>query len=120
MMQVSTESEVLTDAAWALSYLSDGEETRIQSVIDTGVLPSLLKHVTHPFLSIVIPCLRTLGNIVTGSDFQTDTVLALPGCLQTIFSLLSHDKRSVRREACWTLSNIAAGNESQIRILISQ
>lgn len=119
MMTVSTESEVLTDAAWALSYLSDGEEQRIQLVIDTGVLPHLLKHVTHPFLSIVIPCLRTLGNIVTGSDVQTDTVLSMPNCLQTIFSLLNHEKRSVRREACWTLSNIAAGNEDQIRQLIS-
>jgi len=28
--------EVLSDAAWALSYLSDGSDSRIQSIIDTG------------------------------------------------------------------------------------
>lgn len=39
--------EVLTDATWALSYLSDGSDSRIQCVIDTGCVPrlvSLLKY----------------------------------------------------------------------------
>ena len=34
--------EVLTDATWALSYLSDGSDNRIQSVIDTGCVPRLV------------------------------------------------------------------------------
>jgi hypothetical protein len=33
----STDEEVLTDACWALSYLSDGSNDKIQAVIEAGV-----------------------------------------------------------------------------------
>ncbi len=62
------DSEVLTDAAWAISYLSDGDEARIDLIIKTGIIPHLIKLLDHPYLSILIPSLRTLGNIVTGND----------------------------------------------------
>jgi len=31
---------------------------------------------------------------------------------------LSHRKRSIRKEACWTISNITAGNEKQIQMVL--
>ena len=34
--------EVLLDAAWALSYLSDGRDSRIQSIIGIGCVPRLV------------------------------------------------------------------------------
>lgn len=33
----STDEEILSDACWTLSYLSDGPNDRIQSIIDAGV-----------------------------------------------------------------------------------
>lgn len=75
VIKEETDSEVLTDALWALSYLSDGDEARIDMVIETNIIPSLVDLLTHPFLPIVIPCLRTLGNIVTGNDAQTNQVI---------------------------------------------
>lgn len=39
----SNDDEVLTDACWALSYLSDGTNDKIQAVIDAGVCPRLVE-----------------------------------------------------------------------------
>ena len=39
----SQDEEVLTDAYWALSYLSDGTNDKIQAVIESGVFPRLVE-----------------------------------------------------------------------------
>lgn len=114
----SQDEEVLTDACWALSYLSDGTNDKIQSVIESGVFPRLVELLTHPSASVLIPALRTVGNIVTGDDLQTQCVIdhqALP-CLLNL--LTTNHKKSIKKEACWTISNITAGNRDQIQAVI--
>ena len=39
----SNDEEVLTDACWALSYLSDGTNDKIQEVIQAGVCRRLVE-----------------------------------------------------------------------------
>jgi hypothetical protein len=119
VIQEEVDAEVLTDAAWAMSYLSDGDEHRINMVIQTGIVPALVKHLDNPFLSILIPILRTLGNIVTGNETQTNLVLGVSNVITKLFKLLNHEKKAVRRETCWTLSNITAGTAEQIEYVIS-
>lgn len=88
------DEEVLTDACWALSYLSDGLIDKIQAVIDAGVCRRLVSLLWHTSPSVLIPALRTVGNIVTGDDGQTQVILdnqALP-CL---LSLLSHNHKKI-------------------------
>ncbi|CAL9213457.1 unnamed protein product [Arabidopsis halleri] len=114
----STDEEVLTDASWALSYLSDGTNEKIQTVIDAGVIPRLVQLLAHPSPSVLVPALRTIGNIVTGDDLQTQEVInsqALPGLLNLLKNTY---KKSIKKEACWTISNITAGNSSQIQEVI--
>ncbi|CAM8938599.1 unnamed protein product [Rhodiola kirilowii] len=112
------DEEVLTDACWALSYLSDGANDKIQAVIEAGVFPRIIELLGHQSPTVLIPALRTVGNIVTGDDAQTQFVID-NGALPYLYQLLIHNhKKSTKKEACWTISNITAGNRSQIQAVM--
>ncbi|KAJ1964884.1 Importin subunit alpha-1 [Dipsacomyces acuminosporus] len=113
----SVDDEILTDACWAISYLSDGSNDKIQAVIESGVCRRLVELLMHPMTTVQTPALRSIGNIVTGDDMQTQVVLNC-GALPALLSLLNSPKDGIRKEACWTISNITAGNTAQIQAVI--
>jgi len=113
----SHDEEVLTDACWALSYLSDGTNDKIQAVIEAGVCRRMVELLMHSSPSVQTPALRTVGNIVTGDDMQTQIVINC-SALPCLLSLLGSPKKSIRKEACWTISNITAGNKTQIQTIV--
>ncbi|GAB2215384.1 hypothetical protein Drorol1_Dr00019767 [Drosera rotundifolia] len=114
----SNDDKVLTDACWALSYLSDGTYDKIQAVIEAGVCLVLVRLLMHPSTSVLIPALRAVDNIVTGDDMQTQFVID-NGVLRSLLGLLTNNhKKSIKKQACWTISKITAGNKQQIQAVI--
>ncbi|CAO2821560.1 unnamed protein product [Amaranthus hypochondriacus] len=114
----SNDEEMLTDACWALSYLSNGPNDKIQAVIEAGVCQRLVELLMHPASSVKFPALRTIGNIVTGDDAQTQFIVS-SGALSCLLNLLTRNhKNDIKREACWSISNITAGNKAQIQAVI--
>lgn len=130
----ATETDILTDACWALSYLSDSQDssdgTRIDEVINSGVCARLAELLGHTSYLVQTPALRAVGNIVTGksrfklsgfisvgNDQQTQTMLGF-NILPRLRALLESSKKAIKKEACWAISNITAGNREQIEEVI--
>jgi len=117
LVDPAQDTSILTDACWALSYLSDGSDDKIQAVVNSGVVTKLAELLKLPNDTILTPALRTLGNIVTGNDVQTQAVID-SGALPWIGQLLCHPKANLQKEAAWAISNITAGNSDQVQAII--
>jgi len=81
------------------------------------VCKSVAKLLAKTQPEVQVPALRVLGNIITGTNEQTDYVLSL-GILPYVKLFLESDHKGLRKEACWAISNITAGTNSQIQKVI--
>ena len=116
--------DIVQEACWAVSYISDAGGSdrstsllRVQALLNQGILPRVveLMHEENPFIQL--PALRIVGNVITGSDDQTQCALECH-CLNYFAPLLKSSSKDIRKECVWTVSNVAAGNKQQIQALI--
>lgn len=112
-----TMDEILTDAMWCLSYISDAGQRTVVPIMESGITPRVIELITHENSSISIPALRAIGNFVTGPDEQTNQVLR-DGGLAALETTLDHPEQMMRKEVVWTISNICAGSETQVKSII--
>jgi len=113
----SQDQDILVDACWTASYLTDGPNYKIQAVIQAALPPQLVNLMKNSSPKVHIPALRAVGNIVTGDESQTQFVLNCDP-LPVLGELLNSSNKGVRKEACWAISNICAGSESQIQAVL--
>lgn len=81
---------------WAISYLTDAGNNIIQMIIDAGFVPYLVPLLGHQEVKVVTAALRAVGNIVTGTDDQTQIVLN-NDALKYFHALLNHPKQKINK-----------------------
>lgn len=79
-----------------LSYLTGDTNDYIQKVVDAKVVPAIVAFLDRPATSsVLVPALRTAGNIATGTDEQTQAVLNA-GLLRHLPRVLLNPKVNIR------------------------
>jgi importin subunit alpha-6/7 len=115
----SEDSEVLSHTCWALSHLCDGPSAHIKAVVEADICWRLVELLQHRSWRVTKPALRTIGNIVCAEDEVDYTQYIIEaGAVPFLRGLIAHSNREIQKEACWTLSNIAAGTCDQIQTVL--
>ncbi|XP_046453773.1 importin subunit alpha-8-like [Daphnia pulex] len=73
----NNDEEILSGACWALFWLTDDPNKRMQEVVNAGVIPRLASLLNHNEKDVIDPTLKIIGKIVKGSD--TPSWLLVPG-----------------------------------------
>eukprot|EP01083_Nonionella_stella_P318593 1165384_1 len=128
IMLASKDEEILADSCWALSYLTDPQNSKqyvtqhIEMITgkksdDNNIYRLLIDLLLHSSSHVRHPALRTIGNIV--SNHEAAECVINSGVLVHLSKLFSTEThKTIKRELCWTLSNITAGSTDQIEAVI--
>jgi len=111
---------LVTSAAWAMADLTThSTEETCQAVLDGGIVPLIVSNIRaeRSSLEVLLPCVRTLGNICSSTDAHTDAIVQT-GVLGHLGPLMRQGDKPLSREVCWALSNITAGSAPLVQAVL--
>ena len=112
------DEEVATNICWTMCYVSDGKPEHVRAIIESNICARLMGLLFEGDNAYTTPVLRTIGNIVSCDDINTEYIFQIGG-LNILMKFLSSSKPEVVRDTCWVLSNILAGPHNQIQAVIN-
>ena len=69
---IITSRDIISDCCWSLSFMCEGPKSRIERVMNTGVMPVFFKYARDSYSGLYIPSVRIIGNFSTGNELHTE------------------------------------------------
>ncbi|QCE06201.1 importin subunit alpha-2 [Vigna unguiculata] len=115
------DDELATEVAWVVVYLSALSNIATNMLVKSDVLELLVNKLsTSNNLPLMIPILRSLGNLIAGDSHAINAVLIPgPNAIEVLVKCLNCQNRVLKKEAAWVLSNIAAGSVEHKQLIYS-
>ncbi|KYR01574.1 putative importin subunit alpha B [Tieghemostelium lacteum] len=104
------DEEILQHACWSFYHITGFEVSHLYDLVyQDKLLETLLPLLKSPHNTIIVPTTRAIGNLISEEYmFPIPTITTL---CEYLHQLLYNQKKSVRQEVCWTISNITATPE---------
>ena len=116
---ISANNNQLTkDCLYSLKLLTSFEEAHITLVIDNNLDKVALGYLKSQDLETLRTSICVLGNIMGGTDKQTQIMLE-NGVLDKLMPIVDHSDRNIRTKVFWALSNLTAGTKTQIKKFVN-
>jgi importin subunit alpha-2 len=106
----SEDSQTIEHCAWITFYLLDAHSLILDKVLTSQVIVLIFQLLDKTESELLKPLLKIIGNIASGTDNQTNTLISF-GILPKISKLTSSPILQVRKEVFFILSNILACTE---------
>lgn len=111
----------VADILWTFSFVLE-EDKHSENVLFLDLVVPILPRVVDFLASndhlVVGGAIRIVGELAA-ADESTTALVATPLVLAAIMPLLSHRLLSIRKEASWTCSNIAAGSPQHVDAMLA-
>lgn len=120
-----SDEELATEIAWVIVYLSALSDIALGMIVKSNIVDLLVERLaTSDSLQLLIPVLRSLGNIVAGDAHTTSVILVAGGeitdsAIAALVKCLRSEHRVLKKEAAWVLSNIGAGSIEHKKLVYS-
>lgn len=121
MIYETTNTEFIIDATFVFSILTKNYNNFIKEIIDIDLLPNIIKFLDIDNKSIIMTCLRIVGNIAAEDNANYTQKLFDLNILDKLkYTLFNESSISIRKESAFILSNLAVGTQRQIEMIIEQ
>jgi hypothetical protein len=120
MIYDTTNTEFIADACQIFSIITKKYKAFIKEIVDINLLPYIIKFLDIDNKKVKMACLKIVGNIACEDNANQVQKLIDLNVLEKLKYALFHENIGIRRESAFILSNIAAGTQKQIEILIEQ